>query len=120
MTAPVVVSDSVTNCAEPNVPPPIENVGIAAIGSAQLDGETMSTGWNGATAPARLNSAKAFCVGLLMMFSIAPSVLVGATPLALVRLNKFPQADKSPATPPVELMHEARMFPSVLISLLES
>src|ERR1017187_1788827 len=107
MTAPEVASDSDTNCAELYVPPPIENVGVAAIGrigSAQLDGATLSTGWNGVTAPARANSAEAFCVGLLMMFSIAPNVFVGTTLPAVVRLNKFPQAEWSPATPPVVLM----------------
>src|ERR1039458_10886901 len=120
MAAAEVVSDNVTNCAELYVPPRIEKVGIAAIGrigSAQLDGATLSTGWNGVTAPARLNSAAAFCVGLLMMFSIAPSVFVGTDLPTVVRLNRLPQADRSPATPPVVLMQEAIMFPKVLISV---
>src|ERR1035438_2987434 len=123
MTAPAVESVSVTNTGEPYVPVPVEKPGVAAIGSigsAQLDGATLSTGWNGVTAPARANSAAAFCVGLLMMFSIAPNVFVGATPPTVVRLNRLPQAELSPATPPVVLTQEAIMFPKVLISVLEA
>ena len=123
MAAPELVSDSVTNWAELYVPPATEKVGVAAIGrmgSAQLVGARLSTGWNGATAAARAKSCGTFCVGLLMMLSIAPSVFVAGTPATLVRLNRLPQADPSPATPPVELMQDASMFPSVLISVLDA
>src|SRR5580692_5638891 len=86
-----------------------------------LGGElTSSTGSKTGFEERNLFRLETFRPGVCAIFIAAVIVSVGKTvPAALgARLKSVPQPERSPATPPLELMHCSRMSASVSISAI--
>ena len=91
------------------------NVAAGAYFTASVkSARPVAVGWKGEAAVARFANAVTLLPGYFAILSAAVTVSVGAAPPGGVEFAKrVPQAEPSPATPPVELMHAARMSPSV-------